>query len=291
MSRTVLYIFLINTFISLQWVRAQKPAYELYDNKGKEITFDKLVNKVKKADIIFFGELHSDPLAHWLELELTKELYQLKNTNLVLAAEMFESDNQLILDEYLDGLITEKSFEDEARLWQNYKTDYKPLVSFAKENGLSFIATNIPRRYASLVANEGFEGLTRLSADALQYIAPLPVDYDPDLEGYKKMLEMSHMGGMKANENFPKAQAIKDATMAHFILKNRNRNDLVLHFNGSYHSENHEGIVWYIKKQKPGLNIITISTVQQKDVLKPDESVFDKADYILVTPSSMTQTY
>lgn len=276
---------------STQWTKAQKPAYKLYDNKGKEIAFDKLVDKVKKADVIFFGELHSDPLAHWLELELTKALYQTKNTNLVLAAEMFESDNQLILDEYLDGIISEKSFEEEAKLWKNYKTDYKPLVTFAKENGLSFIATNIPRRYASLVAKEGFEGLTKLSTEALEYIAPLPIEYNPDLEGYKKMLEMSHMGGMKPNENFPKAQAIKDATMAYFILKNRNRNDLVLHFNGSYHSENHEGIVWYINQKKPGLKIITISTVQQKDVLNPDASIFNKADFILVTPSSMTQTY
>ena len=290
MYRILLSIILLGGF-STQWTNAQKPAYKLYDNKGKEITFDKLVNKAKKANVIFFGELHSDPLAHWLELELTKALYQTKNTNLVLAAEMFESDNQLILDEYLDGIISEKSFEEEARLWNNYKTDYKPLVTFAKENGLSFIATNIPRRYASLVSKEGFEGLTKLSTEALEYIAPLPIEYDPDLEGYKKMLEMSHMGGMKPNENFPKAQAIKDATMAYFILKNRNRNDQVLHFNGSYHSENHEGIVWYINQSKPGLKIITISTVQQEDVLNPDPSVFDKADYILVTPSSMTQTY
>ena len=46
-----------------------------------------------------------------------------------------------------------------ARLWNNFKTDYKPLVDFAKDNNLKFIATNIPRRFASLVFKGGFEVL------------------------------------------------------------------------------------------------------------------------------------
>jgi uncharacterized iron-regulated protein len=29
------------------------------------------------------------------------------------------------------------------QLWSNYQTDYRPLVDFAKENNLRFIATNI----------------------------------------------------------------------------------------------------------------------------------------------------
>lgn len=79
--------------------------------------------------------------------------------NLILGAEMFESDNQVILNEYLAGLISQSSFENEARLWPNYKTDYKPLVEFAKTNKLQFVASNVPRRYASLVNSKGFEDL------------------------------------------------------------------------------------------------------------------------------------
>ena len=60
------------------------------------------------------------------------------------------------------GFISEKNFEKEARLWPNYKTDYKPLVSFAKDNNLSFVATNIPRRYASAVFKNGLKKLRNL---------------------------------------------------------------------------------------------------------------------------------
>lgn len=78
--------------------------------------------------MVFFGELHDNPIAHWLELEITKDLYSEKGKNLILAAEMFETDNQIMIDEYYSGSIKESSFEGEVRLWSNYKTDYKPLL-------------------------------------------------------------------------------------------------------------------------------------------------------------------
>ena len=100
---------------------------------------------------VFFGENHNDPISHWLQFELTKSLFNKHKTNLMLGAEMIESDNQIQLNEYLRGFIREKDFEKESKLWTNYKTDYKPLVNFAKENNLHFVATNVPRRFASMV--------------------------------------------------------------------------------------------------------------------------------------------
>ena len=138
---------------------------------------------------------------------------------------MFETDNQLLIDEYFADIIKEASFEKEVRLWENYQTDYKPLIRFAKQNGLKFVASNIPRRYASVVASGGFEALRKLSPEALKYIAPLPVEYDPELPCYKEMLSMdAAIGGTmekKVNENLPKAQAIKDATMAKSVVNSR----------------------------------------------------------------------
>ena len=88
---------------------------------------------------------------------------------------MFESDNQLIFDEYMQQNISYDRFEAEARLWDNYRTDYYPVVFFAKEHHIPFIATNIPRRYANIVKNKGFEALDSLSEEAKRYIAPLPL--------------------------------------------------------------------------------------------------------------------
>ena len=267
------------------------PAYRLYDNAGKPVTFSDVVASASAADIVFFGELHNDPIIHWLQFELTKQLFEKKSENLILGAEMFESDNQLILDEYLKGLIPAKKFGEEARLWPNYNTDYKPLVDFAQKNKLQFVAANIPRRYASLVANGGFEELNNLSAEAKGLIAPLPVAYDENLNCYKSMLGMGGMGKMSANSNFPKAQAIKDATMAHFIMKYWTKGKTFIQYNGSFHSDNHEGIVWYVKQKNKDIKIIVIASVSQPDVTVLTDENKGRGDYILCVPENMTKTH
>ncbi len=266
-----------------------KDAYKIYTSDGASADYTAMAEKAGRADVIFFGELHDNPIAHWLQFELTKDLFVIHGEHLKIGAEMFEADNQLILNEYLLGLISESRFENEARLWPNYQTDYKPILEFAKANNLSFIATNIPRRYASVVASKGFDGLKELSKEALTYIAPLPVAYDLELEGYRSMMNMDH--GMGDNENFPKAQAIKDATMAHFIANNMKKKDVMLHLNGAYHSQNFEGIVWYLTKENKRTSIITIHTVLQDDINELEEDYENSADFILVVPTSMTKTY
>jgi uncharacterized iron-regulated protein len=282
-------IVLVITFFVFTAFKTDKPAYYLFNKEGKDVKYEKMLKEAEDADIVLFGESHDNPVSHWLQLELTKDLFDLKKENLVLGAEMFESDNQVILDEYLESLISQSSFESNARLWPNYKTDYKPLVEFAKTNKLKFVASNVPRRYASIVNSKGFEGLDELSAEAKAFLPPLPVKYDAELNCYKSMMEMEGMGS-HVTPNFPKAQAIKDATMAHFILKNWSKGKLLIHYHGSYHSENFESIYWYLKQENPDLKIVTIHTVSQDDVTKLEERNTGKADFTICVDEDMTKT-
>jgi uncharacterized iron-regulated protein len=282
-------IVLVITFFVFTAFKTDKPAYYLFNKEGKDVKYEKMLKEAEDADIVLFGESHDNPVSHWLQLELTKDLFDLKKENLVLGAEMFESDNQVILDEYLESLISQSSFESNARLWPNYKTDYKPLVEFAKTNKLKFVASNVPRRYASIVNSKGFEGLDELSAEAKAFLPPLPVKYDAELNCYKSMMEMEGMGS-HVTPNFPKAQAIKDATMAHFILKNWSKGKLLIHYHGSYHSENFESIYWYLKQENPDLKIVTIHTVSQDDVTKLEERNTGKADFTICVDEDMKKT-
>ena len=263
-----------------------KPAYVLYNAQGKQVSFSKMIKQLLKQDVLLFGELHNNPISHWLELEVTQACAEQRN--LVLGAEMFEQDNQQALTRYLQGKITEKGLDSSARLWKNYRTDYAPLVNFAKEKNIPFIATNIPRKYASQVSKGGFEILSNLSDQEKLWIAPLPIDYDPNLPGYQKMLTMM---GEHTSPNMPKAQAIKDATMAHFMFKNWSPGQLFVHYNGSYHSDFHEGISWYLKRAKADIKIATIATVTQKEIHSLLPEHFLKADYIICVEDDMTSTY
>ena len=284
MKKYLLFISLL--LFSLLIFAQQKPAYILYNAQGKKVSYKKMIKQLAKKDIVLFGELHNNAIAHWLELAVPKELSEKRN--LTFGAEMFEADNQQALNDYLADKITAKGLDSAARLWSNYKTDYAPIVNFAKEKKAVFVATNIPRRYASLVSKKGFEALDTLSALEKTWMAPLPMDYDAQLPGYVKMLEM--MGG-HGGVNMPKAQATKDATMAYFILQNFKPGYLFIHYNGSFHSENYDGINWYLKRKRPDLKYATITTVSQKNIKELLAENKGKADYIICVDEDMTNTY
>jgi uncharacterized iron-regulated protein len=279
-------IVLLSCLFSILAIAQNKPSYQLFDKNGKKTTYAKLLKATTKTEVVLFGEYHDNSVAHWLELELTKDIAEKRQV--VLGAEMLEADNQKQVDQYLKEEIDQKKLDSTARLWPNYKTDYKPLVDFAKENKLPFIATNIPRRFASMVSKKGFEALDVLTNEEKMWIAPLPIPYDANLPGYVEMMKMM---GDHASPNMPKAQAIKDATMAYFIEKNRIENTVFIHYNGSYHSDNFEGINWYLKKQNSDVQIITIATVEQKDLSKLEKEYYNKADFILVIDEDATKTY
>ncbi|HEY9116616.1 MAG TPA: ChaN family lipoprotein [Roseivirga sp.] len=260
--------------------------YVIYNSKGKKVSYKKMMKHLAAQDVVFFGELHNNPIAHWLQLEVTTELQQ--SRKLILGAEMMEADNQDELDDYLAGRINQKALDTLARLWNNYKTDYKPLIDFAKANELRFIATNIPRKYASMVNKDGFEALEKLSAEEKSWIAPQPFPYDADLPRYVNILDM--MAG-HGTPNLVKAQASKDATMAHFIATNYSPGSLFIHYNGSYHTSFHEGILWYLTQYKPGLKTLTITTVEQADISQLDSQFLNEADFIICVDKDMTKTY
>ena len=266
----------------------QEKAHQIYNKDGNKISYKTMLFKIKNADVVLFGENHNDPISHWLQLELTKSLHEKHGENLMLGAEMLEADNQVVLDEYLLGFSREKDFEKEAKIWPNHKTDYRPLLRFAKENDLHFVATNIPRRFANMVYRFGVDTLAYLPEASKQFIAPLPMAYDTSLHCYK---EISIMAGGHGGENLPKSQAIKDATMAHFILKNYRKGSTFIHYNGTYHSDNFEGIAWYLKQGNPNLKIVTIASVEQEKIDSLKDENLGIASFVLCTPESMTKTY
>ncbi|MDP1803316.1 MAG: ChaN family lipoprotein [Bacteroidota bacterium] len=286
--KTLFLSFSAFLLMSFALVNLDKMAYVLYNSKGIKTNYDQLLAEAKKADIVLFGELHDNPMSHWLQRELTQDLYNDKKENLVLGAEMFEADDQIALNEYLSGKTSEKTMKEEVKLWNNFVTDYKPLLDIAKKNHLKFIACNIPRRYANMVYLRGESALDSIEAEAKKWIAPYPIKYDSTLKCYKEIFENA---GGHGGQNLPKSQAYKDATMAHFILKNWSKGKTFIHYNGAYHSNYHQAIEWYLKQQNPDLKILVISTTEQQDNNKLEEKAVNSGDFIICTPASMTKTY
>lgn len=285
MNRLVFYILLTLFPLNL----FAQDAYTLFDKQGKKVSFDKFLQGLEGADIILFGEIHDNSLCHWLQLQVLKNLEAVKKGKIVVGGEFFEADDQIIIDEYLKGYFSLTNFKDEAKTWNNFEQAYLPIIQFSKENRLPFIATNIPRRYASIVAKKGIDSLQLLQREAFKWIVPLPFKIDKNLPGYKQLAESSTQGHGFSLPFMVEAQAIKDATMAHFI--NLKRSDKIFfHINGSYHSDGYEGIYWYLKRINPSLKIITVSSKEQKNLSVLEKEHFNIADYIICFPEDMIRT-
>lgn len=279
-------IFISNTAF------AQTDDYELkpfafYDSEGNKMEYNQVVTESQSADIVLFGEHHNDAIIHWIQLRFIKDL--MKTNELILGAEFFERDDQLKLDEYTSGLIPARNFEAEARLWNNYKTDYKPVVDLARDSGLTFIATNVPRRYAALVNKSGLDTLRHLSKEARAYLPKLPISFTMETPGYTEMEEMMVGHGTDVS-NMVKAQALKDATMAESILQNMKKGKIFVHINGDFHSANYGGIYWYLTRKKPKLDVKTIKVYSNKELDFTPEMI-NSGDFILVVPEDSSKSY
>lgn len=287
---------------------SDKPAYIIYNNQGEKVSYLQMITDLVEADVCLFGEQHNDPISHWMELNLIQSFHELKMQNLVVGAEMWEADNQIIMDEMMiNKLVDGASYTQSSVLWQNFATDYKPILLYAKKNEIPFICTNIPRRYARIVFQKGVEYLDSLSAQAKTYFPELPIHFDLTLPVYASMaavfptdeqFELDKLANKKSSgpmtgskpSNLVKAQAIKDATMAHFILKNWSPGKFFYHINGEFHSANFTSIMYYLQRQNPSIRVKTVSVIKQGNMFPLLEDN-KRATYNIIVPNDMTVTY
>lgn len=268
----------------------------LFDKTGKPVTLDQIIDAARDADVVFLGESHDDAAGHALEAEIFQRIVEKygKERQIALSMEMFERDTQVVLDEYLHGLITEKHFLASSRPWNNYATDYRPLVEFAKANKLPVIAANAPRRYVNIVSRNGRAALAALSPEAKSWLAPLPYPHASAAYVAKFNALMGNAPEARAGlANILDSQSLWDATMGFSIAQflKANPKALVVQLNGRFHSENRLGTVEQLLGYRPGTKAVVVS--MQYD---PSFPIFDKAtqenlgDFVVLTDPKLPRS-
>lgn len=260
---------------------------------GTQATFAQMLDALAKADVVFVGENHDHVAGHKLELEVLRGVQQ-RRPRTALALEMFERDTQLVLDEYLAGLISESAFVAAGRPWPTYKTDYRPLVEFCRTARLPVVASNVPRRYVNAVSRGGQEALKGAGRDARRLLPSLPLDMTLPA-GYESALDElfggAHADGptspaMPTPEHMKQAQALWDTGMADSIVRFRrsHRGWSVIHMNGSMHSDSRWGIVDRLARTSPHLKVAVVKIVGDAAFPSTDPRKFDGvADYVVLT--------
>ena len=289
-------IFLLFSLLVSQFVFAQDSIsnhYKIYDTRSRQyIAVENIVADMASADVLFFGEQHDDSVGHYLENKILQSLYAAYGSKMALSLEMFETDNQLVLNEYLEGKIDEKRLAKDARLWNNYK-DYRPMVDFAKANAIPVIAANTPRRYVSMVSKGGMQPLMALSKEAKKLLPPLPYD---TLSGRYREKFFEVMKGSPGGDN-PKvyySQCLWDAGMSYSIYRflKKNKGKKIFHCVGGFHTAEKLGTAAQLQMRNKKLRILNIATVRDDNFYTPD---WDKlqvlGDYILLTDPKVKKTF
>lgn len=284
MKHLLLFVFLAPLFVLAQ--QDTITSYKIYAvTQQKEITIEELINDLQEQQVIFFGEEHNDSIAHVLELLLLQGLHKRKEKETILSLEMFQSDVQLVLDEYLKGLITETNFERDSRPWKNYR-DYRPMVEYARKNSIAIIAANAPSRYTNRVTRNGLQSLNDLPRAAKAFLAPLPIDTLAGAYAEKFSGLMGAHEGMGALKLY-QSQNLWDATMAWHIakcLKKGAGKKRVFHVNGRFHSDEKLGTYQQLMQYKPKLRCANISAFSDASINNPNwEQWKTLGDYIIIT--------
>ncbi|MGI4804902.1 MAG: ChaN family lipoprotein [Janthinobacterium lividum] len=279
-----IYTLLLLLLVSFGFAQNVK-SYKIYNSSTQKIiSVDDLVKLLDKTNVVFYGEEHNDSIGHLLEATILQKLYEKHPQKIALSMEMFETDCQQVLNEYLTGLIREKNFVTDARCWPNY-SDYRPMIEFAKSNHLPVIAANAPGRYTNMVSRGGLTALNQLDKTGKSYLPPLPIDTATGV--YLKKFEdimggHSAMGGMQIYQ----AQNLWDATMGWSIalFLKTHPGFMIFQLNGGFHSEEKLGAVAQFQKYQPKAIVKNIAAFAAEDFANPDWDKLSKlADFVVVT--------
>lgn len=239
----------------------------ILDVDDRALSWDEMIGRTDDFDVIVLGEIHDDHVAHLVQRAVVEDVSKRRDGS-VLAMEMLERDEQILIDDYRDRLIDADDF---AKLtfseswagegsWDEW---YLPIIDVAHENGASVIAANAPRRYVRLARTDGFERLEELPEDRRRLVE-WP---DPPIEGQyrKRFMDLMSSNGeeeidMEVADSFFRAQQTWDATMAGSVVENLPKEGgasmLML---GRFHSDHEGGTVGMIRRLAPQLGIIVIS--------------------------------
>lgn len=281
-----------------------KDDYIIYSvKKGKIVKPKDIVREFEDYDVLFFGEEHDDSIGHRLERLLFELTHRKFGDVATLSLEMFDRDVQYIVDEYLQGKITERYFNKDSRQWKNY-ADYKPMVEYAKENKLHIICANAPFRYVRIAGRQGQEALMKLFDRAKEAMAPLP--YKMASGDYAARLDtlMSHSvstdstGTSKAAKpayDMKPGQSLWDATMAYSVYeyKKARPDAKILHLNGRFHTAEYFGIIQRLAEFDSAIKPLVIS-LEGSDEHFPNVNFEDYkhlGHYIIFTNPAIAKTY
>ncbi len=311
------------------------PGVRIFTSDGTPASWEALLDAAREARVVLLGEFHNDEVGHRTRHALLRSLAggvaleagegtppgddpghgpgeggALRDGGCglhVVSLEMLETDVQLVVDEYLSGLITRDHFLQSARPWNNHERDYEPYLEVARRCGFPVVAANPPRRYVNRVARLGAEALEALSSEARATLPPLPVappspryraEWDALMgripaHGDDEEAPPAHPHGEGDDDPPPdpvlEAQNLWDAGMAWAVAEAARAHPeaRVIHVAGIFHIQYGTGIPEHLDRYLPDATrlLVTAYPVEGGTPFQPDVHG-GSGDFVLLTPEA-----
>ena len=191
-----------------------------------------VIEKVSGKSIVYVGESHDKFEDHRVQLQIIKGLHS-RNKKVAIGMEMFQKPFQKVLDDYIAGIIDEKTFLKKSEYFKRWGYDYdlyREIMLFARENKIPVVALNVRGEITSKVFKGGISSLTKEESKEIpEYI---DLSNDQYRERLKEEFEKHKNSENQNFDFFYEAQVIWDESMAHnlneFIQKNHGYQVIVL---------------------------------------------------------------
>ena len=185
---------------------------------GKILSEEKAAEDIRNTPIIILGELHNNKKHHDFQLRMIEALYT-DHIPIVIGLEMFQSESQKILDDWVSGTLSLqeflKTYYDE---WGFPWPLYKDIFIYARDNKIPMVGLNVSRTITQKIAQDGFSSLTE--AELKQLPPGITCDITP---AYREFITKAYREHGFPNEKlfiqFCEAQMVWDSTIAWNIMK------------------------------------------------------------------------
>ena len=273
-----LVVFIFQVCYQTSTSADQKRVFRVSDRKT--ISYEQMIDELRKVNLVFVGETHDNELHHRLQLDIIRDLHKSK-VPVAVGLEMFTAADQNALDSWGAGTITSDNFIKAYYSNWNFPWQlYRDIFLYVKDHKIPAIGLNVSQDISQKVAKAGFSSLTKEERAKLPPEVGCAVD-----ETYMKFIRRAYsMHGHGGSQflYFCEAQLLWNQVMARNLIEflKKNPDKLIVVLTGNGHAWK-RGVPEQVKtfSEKTSFRVILVDI---PGYIGPSNITIEDADYILL---------
>lgn len=206
-------IYILSVILPVIMGCATLPDHYISLHNRSTLTFDEILLQIKDEKVLLIGEGHNRVQDHLLQLEIIKYLHEDGKT-VAIALEMFPSEMQAVLDQWVKGSTSESDFTKAYyKAWDVSYSYYSDIFEYARNARIPLIGINGKESLINSVAKTGTDKLSEDFRKTVRFTSCA------EATGYEMIIRLfePRLTHMTKLPFFCDAQLLRDTLMAYNI--------------------------------------------------------------------------